>query len=300
MEIKQLEYFVTASECESFNKAAECLYTSQPNVSKVISGLEKELGKKLFERTSKGIQLTPFGETVRDYARDILRNVLMISNIAPATPGEKLSVSTWPSIVISRFLVDFYNQMEKKYVIEHLEGTAEEITDHVKTGAAQLGLVFIAKKQLTAFHHILGHKKLDFEPLDNRKLCVYAGKNHPLYERESIDFSQLSQLEFIRGARDYFSMEHHLESVSMGAISTDQLKYQIYTSSDYLYREALLNTSLCGIGIDFLTEKYRQYEIRAIPVNHCEPFLTVGYVTAQNQKLSRPAQAFLDKFRLML
>ncbi len=215
MEIKQLEYFVTASECESFNKAAECLYTSQPNVSKVISGLEKELGKKLFERTSKGIQLTPFGETVRDYARDILRNVLMISNIAPANPGEKLSVSTWPSILISRFLVDFYNQMEKKYVIEHLEGTAEEITDHVKTGAAQLGLVFIAKKQLTAFHHILGHKKLDFEPLDNRKLCVYAGKNHPLYERESIDFSLLSQLEFIRGARDYFSMEHHLESVIM-------------------------------------------------------------------------------------
>ena len=54
MEIKQLEYFVAASEKGSFNKAAECLYTSQPNVSKVILSLEKELGRELFVRNSKG------------------------------------------------------------------------------------------------------------------------------------------------------------------------------------------------------------------------------------------------------
>ena len=73
MEIKQLEYFVAACEKGSFNKAAECLYTSQPNVSKVISGLEKELGRSLFERNSKGIKLTPFGETIEEYAQNILK-----------------------------------------------------------------------------------------------------------------------------------------------------------------------------------------------------------------------------------
>lgn len=36
MELKQLEYFMVACEKGSFNQAAECLYTSQPNVSKVI------------------------------------------------------------------------------------------------------------------------------------------------------------------------------------------------------------------------------------------------------------------------
>lgn len=76
MEIKQLEYFVAASEKGSFNKAAECLYASQPNVSKVISGLEKELGRDLFERNSKGIKLTPFGETIKEYAQNILKNIL--------------------------------------------------------------------------------------------------------------------------------------------------------------------------------------------------------------------------------
>ena len=49
MELKQLEYFMVACEKGSFNQAAECLYTSQPNVSKVIGMLEQELGRALFE-----------------------------------------------------------------------------------------------------------------------------------------------------------------------------------------------------------------------------------------------------------
>ena len=74
MELKQLEYFMVTCEKGSFNKAAECLYTTQPNVSKVISSLEKELGRELFERTGKGIRITPYGETVQEYAQNILHN----------------------------------------------------------------------------------------------------------------------------------------------------------------------------------------------------------------------------------
>ena len=48
MELRQLEYFMITCEKGSFNQAAECLYTTQPNVSKVISSLEKELGRPLF------------------------------------------------------------------------------------------------------------------------------------------------------------------------------------------------------------------------------------------------------------
>lgn len=68
MELKQLEYFVTASECKSFGKAARKLYTSQPNVSKVIKSLEQELGRELFVRNAKGISLSPYGRTIYDMA----------------------------------------------------------------------------------------------------------------------------------------------------------------------------------------------------------------------------------------
>lgn len=45
MDIKQLEFFVTACERGSLSQAAICLYTSQPNVSKTIRSLERELGR---------------------------------------------------------------------------------------------------------------------------------------------------------------------------------------------------------------------------------------------------------------
>ena len=93
MEIKQLEYFVAASEKGSFNKAAECLYTSQPNVSKVILSLEKELGRELFVRNSKGIQLTSFGEMIKEYAQNILKNAQLIHSTVSVNPGENFHIS---------------------------------------------------------------------------------------------------------------------------------------------------------------------------------------------------------------
>lgn len=64
MEIKQLEYFVTAHNCGSLSKAAAKLFTTQPNVSRVI---------KLFERTSKGLKLTAYGKSIYSYAENILK-----------------------------------------------------------------------------------------------------------------------------------------------------------------------------------------------------------------------------------
>ena len=53
MELKQLEFFLMCVEYGSFGKAAGKLYTSQPNVSKVIRMLEDELGNQVFERTGR-------------------------------------------------------------------------------------------------------------------------------------------------------------------------------------------------------------------------------------------------------
>ena len=300
MELKQLEYFVVASECGSFNKAAECLYTSQPNISKVISSLEKELGRELFERTSKGIQLTAYGETMKEYAQNILKNVSIMNTMAPVTSGKKLSLSTYPSNMIARLLVDFYKNMEEEYVIEHLQGTVEEITDNVKKGISEIGVVFIAEKQLSAFQHILSHKNLEFHPLDTKEVCVYVGKNNPLYEREGVDFSELPNLKFVRGVRDYFSMEHHLESVSLGVISTEKLNHVVYTNSDHMIIDVLMHTDICSLGINFLNEKYSQYDVKSLSINHCEPFLIIGYVMAQGRVLSEQTKWFIQEFKKIL
>lgn len=61
MNYKRLETFVWVATLGSFRKAAERLHTTQPAISARISGLEEELGVKLFEREggSSPIILTP-------------------------------------------------------------------------------------------------------------------------------------------------------------------------------------------------------------------------------------------------
>lgn len=300
MEFRQLEFFVIACQHGSLSKAAECLYTSQPNVSKVIRTLETELGRSLLERTGRGVRPTPYGERVLEYARHILNDAAFISSLADFTQGPKFALSSYPSNMVARLLTDYYKLWGNRYIVEHREGTVEEISNYVSEGISEIGVVYVAEKQLQTFKHILSHKKLKFEPLDVKEACVYVGPNHPRYHDESIDFSELSELNFVRGVRDYFSMEHHLAHVSLGAIGTDTLNYTIYTNSDHLSIDLLLHTDVCSIGIDFLYSEYEQYDIKPLRINNCEPFLVIGYVYGEDHKLSESARWFVKRFKEIL
>lgn len=56
--------FSCVAQYRSFTKAANALYTNQPNVTRTIKNLEQDLGCALFLRTSRMVQLTPEGEAL--------------------------------------------------------------------------------------------------------------------------------------------------------------------------------------------------------------------------------------------
>lgn len=62
MTIEQLRYFYEVAKCLNFSMAARNLYISQPNLTKYIANLEKELGFKLFDRSTHHCRLTDAGE----------------------------------------------------------------------------------------------------------------------------------------------------------------------------------------------------------------------------------------------
>jgi transcriptional regulator, lysR family len=196
--------------------------------------------------------------------------------------------------------VDFYQTWGPAIHIEHHEGTVEEITDHVHQGISEVGIVYVAKKQTGTFQHILSHKKLEFIPQSEKSICVYVGPNHPLYHADSVDFSDLPCLKFIRGVRDFFSMEHHLETVSMGVIDPGVMKHVVYSNSDHLVTNFLLHTDVCSLGLNFMYRPYEQYDIKPLAINGCEPFLQIGYVRTPERPLSPQARWLTDRFGEML
>jgi len=62
----QAEAFLAVAEELHFGRAAERLHVSQPRVSRLIVMLERQVGAKLFDRTSRRVTLTPLGEQFRD------------------------------------------------------------------------------------------------------------------------------------------------------------------------------------------------------------------------------------------
>lgn len=73
MEIRHMQYLVTIAEYRSITRAAEVLYVSQPSLSHCVAKAEKELGARLFDRSTSPMTLTYAGETFVNLARQILQ-----------------------------------------------------------------------------------------------------------------------------------------------------------------------------------------------------------------------------------
>ncbi|MFV0314823.1 MAG: LysR family transcriptional regulator [Anaerotignum sp.] len=294
MEFRQLEYFVVSVEEKSFYKAGEKLYTSQPAISKSIGLLEKELNQKLLERSSRGLKLTMHGERFYHYAKDILRQVDIAKNTMQDTQEVRLTISSYPSKLISTALADFYTEQKDTICLEYQEGSVQDIIDFVYKGVCELGILYISPKQEMAFKHILAHKHLEFVPLKESELCVYVGAQNELNQSgDVISVKELSELKYIRGVRDFFSVEHHFDYVSLSEIDVAYFDDRVLTNSDHLVNQILDKTDLCYLGIHFNDIK-RVAKIKSI---EGEKRLTLGYIKNKSAIISKIAMDFLECFQ---
>ena len=72
MDIAALQAFLAVAETNSFSRAAERIFLTQPAISKRIAALEASLGARLFDRIWRTIQLTPAGQALLTRSRAIL------------------------------------------------------------------------------------------------------------------------------------------------------------------------------------------------------------------------------------
>lgn len=72
MELRELKYFLAVAREQSISKAASSLFVTQPNLSRQMQNLEKEVGQRLFIRGTRKITLTEAGRLLYKRAEEII------------------------------------------------------------------------------------------------------------------------------------------------------------------------------------------------------------------------------------
>ena len=94
MNIENLQYFICLVETLNFTKAAQRCHIAQTAMSRYISGLEKNLGVRLFERDKRNVRLTKAGRQFYEDAVRIQEQYrTMIYNVKHAEKNEKRTLS---------------------------------------------------------------------------------------------------------------------------------------------------------------------------------------------------------------
>ena len=143
MEFKQLESFAAVVRLNSFTKAAESLYISQPTISTHIRALEEELGTRLIMRTTKNIEVTAEGMKLYDYSVNILElRDRMVNECSSA--GRQiihLGASTIPSAyILPEVLPAFGKQNPNAFFVIH-QSDSKGVVDGLGDGIYDVGLI---------------------------------------------------------------------------------------------------------------------------------------------------------------
>ena len=103
MDTKKYEVFEKTVELSSLTKAAEELGLTQSGVSHIIAALEEEFGFPLLTRSRTGARLTPEGEKIMPFLRDILRSQEQLDQTAAELRGLSagtVRIATFTSVAV--------------------------------------------------------------------------------------------------------------------------------------------------------------------------------------------------------
>jgi DNA-binding transcriptional LysR family regulator len=191
-ELRHLRCFLAVAEELSFSAAANRLYMSQQALSRTVAQLERELGTRLFERTSRSVALTPAGEAMVVHAR---RAAAAAEDAFDAAQrADRGDLARPLRVDISSGGIE-----TGAAIVRRLRETRPEIAVHqVEVGVAR-GFELIRDGRLDV---VLGlatraPAELSVELLRREPVLLGVAEDHPLASLEEIPVAALADVELL-------------------------------------------------------------------------------------------------------
>lgn len=213
MNFQRLKVFQTVARLRSFSRAAEELYTSQPNVSKQVGQLETELGTSLFHRLGSGIELTDAGRAVYRYAQQVFDLMVEMQRTLTELEGLergylRLGASSTPGLYLLPEMIAAFGYRYPGLEVSLSISNSGQVVDQVLAGKIDLGFV-------GGFVEAAG---LQVQPFVNDELVLIAPVGHRLAARTDVPAGELVAETFIvreAGSGTCRAMEAMLEALGI-------------------------------------------------------------------------------------
>ena len=253
MDDHKLKVFCTVAETKSFSKASEIIRLTQPAVSLQIQALEEIYGTKLFNRSGCIITLTPAGEVLYKYAKEINTLYTAAEKELGAFTGQVKGVvtigasSTIGNYVLPAVIAEFRKKYPK--VAVHLvTGNTRTIVDYLNAGGIDIALVEGEVKK----------QKLIVEKLIPDEMVLIMHPLHPWARKSNVSIFDVAKEPFIfreEGSGTRQMIEKYL--IKHG-ISPQSIKIVFIMGSTESIKSAVEE----GLGVSIVSKWAAKKEIR--------------------------------------
>lgn len=238
MELRQFRYFCAVAEELSFTRAAARLNVSQPPLSQQIANLEQELGVRLFERTSRSVELTEAGKAFLLHAQAVLQRVeearVHVLRVADGIEG-RVNIGLSGSHFLGPFprFIKHYREMRP----------GVDVVLHEMPPAQQLAGLREGRLDLTFERGLPTQEDLVGQLLWQDPAVVAMPLDHALAGRPSVRLAELKDEDFVsfRFGSSNFQTKVYNACVTAG--------FQPRVVQQVVEVSAVLNLVAAGLGI---------------------------------------------------
>lgn len=191
-DLSDLRAFVSVADLQSFRAAAEVHHLSQPALSRRVVKLEQALGFRLFERTTRKVELNAMGRSFLPRARHVLGELesalIGMVDLSDRIRG-LVTIACIPSAV-DNFMAGVVRDFHRSYPgirVRLLDQSATEILLSVARSEADFGITYLG----------LQEPDLEFERLVSEPFVLACRHDHPLAGKKKVRWAELANHECV-------------------------------------------------------------------------------------------------------
>ena len=294
MTFQQLKYIIAVAKAGSISKAANELFIAQPSLTSQIHEVEKEYNIKIFNRTNKGVVVTPEGEMFLSYARQVLDQVDLLDEKYKNNYTKTLfSVSSQHySFAVNAFVDVIKKYDNDKYDFSIRETETYEIIDDVSKLKSEIGILYINDFNKNVILKLLDDNDLIYETIFRAKPHVFISKNHPLCNKTSLTFDDLEKypyLSFEQGNHNSFYFSEEI-------LSTIKRNKNIKVRDRATLFNLVIGLNGYTVSSGVLDEGLNGSDIISIPLDY-DSYMDIITIRRKNVILSNIAEYYLKSLK---